>query len=222
MRRPDQRKFHYIYQINRDDGKYYIGCHSTDNLEDGYFGSGTLLARSIKKHGKDKHTKVILEFCETRVALRLREKEIVNTERLADQHCMNLKLGGQGGWDHITPEAIIKRAKTFSQRYEGRLPATDSAKHKISQSMQGNKSWDIFAKSNPDKAREIIMRRAQASKSLDAEIKRAKTRALRNHQQGEKNSQFGTCWVTNGIKPIKIKKEQLGEYLENGYRSGRK
>ena len=41
-------------------------------------------------------------------------------------------------------------------------------------------------------------------------------------QDGEKNSQFGTCWVTNGVKPIKIKKEQLDEYLTNGYSRGRK
>lgn len=41
-------------------------------------------------------------------------------------------------------------------------------------------------------------------------------------QVGEKNSQFGTCWVTDGVKPIKIKKEQLDEYLADGYSRGRK
>ena len=52
--------------------------------------------------------------------------------------------------------------------------------------------------------------------------KRKSTFAERGHMQGEKNSQFGTCWVTNGVKPAKIKKEKLNEYLANGYRKGRK
>jgi hypothetical protein len=98
MKRADQRKYHYIYKITRLDesGKYYIGMHSTDKVEDGYFGSGTLLSKSIKKHGKDKHSKEILEFLPTREALKCREKEIVNDELLGDKRCMNLKLGGEG------------------------------------------------------------------------------------------------------------------------------
>ena len=40
---------------------------------------------------------------------------------------------------------------------------------------------------------------------------------------GEKNSNFGTCWgVKENVKPFKIKKEQLDEYILNGYSRGRK
>ena len=77
MARADQRKYHYIYKITRDDGKYYIGMHSTDDLDDGYFGSGQRISRSIKKHGRERHSKQILEFCESRRILRDREKEII-------------------------------------------------------------------------------------------------------------------------------------------------
>lgn len=97
--RADQRKFHYIYKITRADGKYYIGMHSTDDLEDGYFGSGQLLWKSIKKHGKEKHSKEILEFLPTRKTLKERERELVNEEILDDPLCMNLKLGGEGGFN---------------------------------------------------------------------------------------------------------------------------
>ena len=37
-----------------------------------------------------------------------------------------------------------------------------------------------------------------------------------------RDHQVGTCWVTDGVKPIKIKKEDLGAYLGNGYAQGRK
>ena len=99
MKQAVRRKYHYIYKITRVDssGKFYIGMHSTDDLGDGYFGSGTLLAKSIKKHGKDKHVKEILEHLPTREALKLREKELVNEELLGNKKCMNLKLGGEGG-----------------------------------------------------------------------------------------------------------------------------
>jgi hypothetical protein len=94
--RADQRKFHYIYKITRTDGsgKYYIGMHSTDDLEDGYFGSGERLWHSVKRHGKEKHSKDILEFLPTRKELAIRERELVNPETLKDVKCLNLALGG--------------------------------------------------------------------------------------------------------------------------------
>ena len=39
---------------------------------------------------------------------------------------------------------------------------------------------------------------------------------------GEKNSQFGTCWVMNTLESKKIRKEELNIYLSNGYVIGRK
>lgn len=39
---------------------------------------------------------------------------------------------------------------------------------------------------------------------------------------GEKNSQFGTCWISKDGTAIKIKKNNLLEYLQQGYLRGRK
>ena len=42
----------FIYKTtNLINGKYYIGMHSTDNLEDVYIGSGKRLWFSIKNYG---------------------------------------------------------------------------------------------------------------------------------------------------------------------------
>ncbi len=48
----NQHKFHLLYRLtNRITGKYYIGVHSTNNINDGYFGSGVGIKAAIKKHG---------------------------------------------------------------------------------------------------------------------------------------------------------------------------
>ncbi len=42
------------------------------------------------------------------------------------------------------------------------------------------------------------------------------------NQIGEKNSQYGTCWITKEGKNMKIKKELLEDYLKNNWIKGRK
>jgi hypothetical protein len=96
-RKAAQRTYHYLYKITRDDGKYYIGIHSTDDLNDGYFGSGKRLWKSIKRHGKDRHKMTILEFASARSAVKELEKALVTHEMLRDPLCMNLAEGGGAG-----------------------------------------------------------------------------------------------------------------------------
>ena len=107
-----ERKYHYIYKITCiKNNRYYIGMHSTDNLEDGYFGGGKRIKNSVKKHGKDYHKKEILEFLESRDLLKIREREIVNEDLLVDTMCMNLALGGEGGGKIFNE----KHMKSFSK-----------------------------------------------------------------------------------------------------------
>jgi hypothetical protein len=202
--RADQRKFHYIYKITRTDGsgKYYIGMHSTDDLEDGYFGSGRLIARSVRKHGRDKHSKEILEFLPSRTALKLREKQLINEEILDDPLCMNLQLGGEGGGGFWSQEQQLKCSSAGGK---------------------ARSSW-----TNEDRLRQAeAARKAQriaqaASNGPEAMEKRKRTYAELQHQSGEKNSQYGTCWVTNKEGSVKIKRDLLDRYLSEGFVRGRK
>ena len=47
-----QKKYHFIYKTtNLINDKFYIGMHSTDDLNDKYIGSGKRLWYSINKYG---------------------------------------------------------------------------------------------------------------------------------------------------------------------------
>lgn len=73
--------------------------HSTNDLNDGYLGSGTHLQRSLKKHGKENHKYEVLETLETRADLRLREQQILTEEFIADPLCMNIRFSCSAGND---------------------------------------------------------------------------------------------------------------------------
>ncbi len=79
------------------DGKYYIGVHSTNDLEDGYMGSGTWLKRAIKKHGEAHFKKEILEFFPSSEEMFLKERDVVNEEFILRDDVYNFKCGGSGG-----------------------------------------------------------------------------------------------------------------------------
>ena len=99
MQRPagTLRKHHVVYKTTCiATGRYYIGMHSTDDLNDGYIGSGTRLWRSIKKYGKEQHVCQILEHLATRQAASDREKELIDPVWRTDPMCMNVGKGGEG------------------------------------------------------------------------------------------------------------------------------
>ena len=91
------KKYNFVYKTTcQITDKYYIGIHSTNNLDDGYLGSGIQLSNSIVKHGKGNHRREILLFTDTRELLVDKEREIVNEQLLRDPLCMNLMKGGSG------------------------------------------------------------------------------------------------------------------------------
>jgi len=57
-------KYFLIYKTtNLIDNKIYIGQHKTNDLNDGYLGSGSILKLAISKHGRENFKQEILKFC---------------------------------------------------------------------------------------------------------------------------------------------------------------
>lgn len=213
QRRASRRNYHYIYKTTcKITNKYYIGMHSTDNLEDGYIGSGKRLWYSINKYGKDNHKVEILEFLSTRKELKEREARIVNEELLQDDMCMNLALGGQGGSGSMTKEQLSKGA-------------INANKVKWSDPKFSKKMSESTSLRNKELHKKGILKRPDwTGKSHSEETKRKIGETNSKHQSGSKNSQFGTCWIFNDEtkQSIKIKKDELQSYLDQDWSKGRK
>jgi len=86
-----------VYQtINTINNKIYIGVHKTTNPKDYYLGSGTLIKRAIKKHGKSNFIKSILFEYDNSKDAYLKESQIVNQSFISQNNNYNLRLGGAG------------------------------------------------------------------------------------------------------------------------------
>jgi NUMOD3 motif len=116
--------FYTIYKIiNKINGKTYIGCHKTINLEDGYMGSGKYLNRAIEKNGIENFEKQILFVYNNREEMLSKEKELVNEDYLTNENTYNLKLGGEGGWDHQNLNSEIQKKKAIKSNEKQKLLA---------------------------------------------------------------------------------------------------
>lgn len=196
---------HYIYKTTCNVTKmYYIGMHSTSNLEDGYMGSGKRLRYSIRKYGNENHTKEILEYLPSREELIIRETKIVDKVLLSDNLCLNLKEGGQGGF--ISEEHHKKMcegsSKWITEKWKNKefrdkmvVILYETAKKTFQDGRNKSSGWWL-GKNHSEKTKKLL------------------SKLKKNTGIGDKNSQFGTCWITNGKETKKIKKIDLYLYPE--------
>jgi hypothetical protein len=203
---PKEKKYHFIYKTtNVLTERYYFGMHSTDDLDDGYLGSGQRLWYSIRKYGKENHKREITEFCKNRMDLIQREIEIVNLNEVAKEDCMNLKIGGEGNSGHFGGKALADKLKNDKEfrKIIGRQ-----------RSLNAKKRYDSGLNKN--------FKCDQTGRNHTEETKKQMSESHKGKHIGKLNSQYETCWTTKDNNNKKIKKEELDRYLNQGWIKGRK
>lgn len=139
--------FHFVYHTvikNTKTGevKHYIGKHSTENLDDGYVGSGIYIrnckAKNLKQKIYDFQT-VIVKFVDTAEELNSVEVQLIEECKLQfGNKCKNISIGGDGynwkGRKH-TPETKLKISKSWKGKKR-----SESTKKKMSEAHKGEKS----------------------------------------------------------------------------------
>ena len=204
------QRYHFLYKsTNLINGKYYVGVHSTYNLKDGYLGSGKRLLRAVKKYGEQNFKCEILEFFEKREELLKREKEIVNEQLIKDPLCMNLQLGGNGGW---TKEQQSENGKALSKKLKENFEFKKIFSEKRSL---------INKNEHKNGIRKCSIKNYWKGKKHKEETKNKIGNANSIKQKGEKNSQYGTCWIKKEKECKKIKKENLQNWINQGWIRGR-
>ena len=119
--------FYYLYKItNWFNGKIYIGVHKTENLDDGYMGSGVYLKKAQKKYGIEYFTKEILQQFNNIEEFLKAESQVGNEGGGRSVFTYNAALGGQGGNILITDET----RKKIKEALKGHI-LTEETKQKI-------------------------------------------------------------------------------------------
>ena len=263
-------QYHYFYKItNLVNNHFYYGVHNTNNLDDGYMGSGKRLHMAYQKYGIENFKKEILKFFDTQKEAFEYEYEMVNENLISDNNCYNLMPGGKGGWEYINKQYKYVKDKDgnkFTVKSDDpRLLSGELVHHDKNVSKEYNKNHIIVKDKNnnyfrimltderylngelvgcaknmltvKDKFGNTLQVSKYDERYLNGELKpiwfnrkhsditKQKmhlTHIKNNHQQGEKNSQFGTCWIHNDLENKKIKKSELENYINMGWIKGRK
>ncbi len=191
-----------IYKItNKLNNKFYVGKHKTANKDDGYLGSGILIDRAIKKHGRENFVKEILVECSSLEEMNQKEIDIVDAEFVARDDTYNVVVGGNGG--NFTTEQRMLGAKNFVDRLN---------------------SDEEFRKEMIEKRRIAATIRnlkygspvGWPGAKFSDETKKKMSVSGKGKRRGAANGVFGKHWVTDGT----ISKMVDKSIIPDGWRKG--
>lgn len=193
--------YRYIYMIVCTAGswknKYYIGQHTTKNLDDGYKGSGTLLKKYYKKYPND-YVKSIICYCDSQKQLDEREKECISL-CLGNKDCLNIAIGGK---NCVGINCCYRMTQEEYKQY------CDN----ISKSLKGHKGSNPMCNMNDS---EIL----QWKKKLSD---KSKGRIISDQQKRTQSSKMshkydGYKFMSDGYNVVFISPEYWGEFIDIGY-----
>lgn len=222
-------KYYTIYKTtNLINNKIYIGAHETNNILDDYLGSGKLVKRAFMKYGIENFNKEVLHVFESEEEMYSKEAELVTEEFVADESNYNIMPGGYGGFSYCNSKESRSTRNHSNSVYQGgyatkRLFEDEKTRYQMKQIVEPNRIKAIKALRDRYSSSGIWTFNGK-NHTEDTKTKMSKTHELNHHQQGSKNSQFGTKWIYSEIEGIakKIDKDELDFWLSNGWILGRK
>lgn len=222
LRSSVDNKFHYFYKIiNNINGHFYYGVHSTNNIFDGYIGSGSILKHVYKKYGKENCTKYIEKFFDDRKSLMNYEKIIVNSELIKNENCYNIIPGGMGMYE-------IKAYETNYDHNKHKVHINDGIKNKLIYPRDLDEylsnGWKIGEIHSSTKGKIVINNgltdRFIYEEELDKYLNCGWVRGGKTRNKNQKSTAKNSIWINNGIKQIRIKKDLINEYINDGWTVG--
>lgn len=208
----------FIYRTtNKLNGHDYIGQHTTNDINDGYLGSGTLLKKAIEKYGKENFKREILRYCSNNDELNRAESELIDLY----EPYYNIAPGGDGlssdWWTEERREDMRQKLSGENNPNFGK-PMSEEQKKKISIANTGKTSW-FKGKHMDDEYK------AKLSKSIKIAVAERNYNGKENPFYGKHFSKEvtehlskvrkGKHWYNNGIE------ETTAYECPEGYQIGR-
>lgn len=245
----NKKRYHTVYQTtNLVNNKIYIGAHSTDDLTDEYFGSGTSINHAIEKYGRSSFKKDILYVFETPEKMFSKEKEIVTPEFLKRPDVYNIVEGGYGGYNKgstglkhlyhsnsnercaVHPNAVDKMlqegwiiGRNMSSTTNTIWIYKDSKKKMINPknlSMYIEDGWQKGLPKSPTQGKVWIYHLESDKYSL-CENSELEIYLLNGWiKQKWAPIKKGNTWVNDGITNLRISKNDIDIYIQNGWKKG--
>lgn len=242
----------YFYIIEHvPTGKYYAGvrwahgCNPSELLtENGYCTSSEIVKGIIEHEGLSAFIIRKTKIFEDAEKLRLYEHKFLKKVNAASNaRFYNLHNSEKPSFG--TPEFDMAMLKTYGVKHSMHNPKSKQRMKATTKKKYGGVG---FQNSYAKKAAEAALIKEHGSLANAGRVARAnaalvikqkynvdnpaqhpkikekirKTFQKIGHAQGEKNSQYGTKWITDGVIEKKIPKDKLSHYLELGWKPGRK
>ena len=201
-------KYYYTYRVLFNNGDYYLGQHTTDNLDDGYTGSGKKLNERTDPFIFD-----ILEYYNSEKELNIAEVELIGDLWRTDPKCLNMKEGGVGGWTAVNK--TLDRSYMLTEEYRDKMRQSSIRLHKEGKLRKFTKEDCI--KGNL-RLKKLYPQGTFLGKTHTEETKKKIGLNSAKHMKGKGNSQYGKMWITNEQESTRINK---GESIPEGWRKGR-
>jgi hypothetical protein len=203
----------YLYVIHFKDFFYYVGkrkCPSIYNpWNDPYNGSPKT---NKYKWKSTQFTKVVIECFDNDKDVSLAETNLLKElDWENDPYCLNECCGGKFSYEANKMGALTKN----------KLPVKQSTKDKLSKNMK--ELWNSSNWENKEKVLCVLLenqsKAVEASKTPEAIEKRVKIFKERGHQQGDKNSQYGTKLIYN-LELRQTKRIDKNQKVPEGWKEG--
>jgi group I intron endonuclease len=226
------KKYHIVYlTINKINGKCYVGSHSTNDLNDNYYGSGTAIKESLKKYKKDNFHKIILKHLNNHIEARNLEKYYINLYDTLTPNGYNISPTGGltlgiGSHSDFSKEKIGKsnKGKKLSKETKekmrlSKLNISDETKRKIGEASRNRSPEANYRCGSTNRGKETWMKgkkHTEESKQKNREKHLGKKHTeeskikISNASKGKNNPMYGktfySIWLEKYGKNIADKK----------------
>lgn len=176
---------YYFYKItNNINGKYYYGVHHTENINDGYMGSGVLLWRAYNKYGQENFTKEIVKYFNSSEEMYDYERQVVNEDEVKNKQCYNVSIGGGGNYlKSLSDEQMTEYRKKMSNTIKEKFN-TPEYKEKFSELTRGEKN-PMFGRHHSEESKKK-MRDAKLGKKIGHFSEEHKRKLSESHKGKKK------------------------------------